>query len=140
MLEKISYGHSLVRLLQFRCLIVILFTVSTTSFAQNKLLPAGFPADCPMAQPLLKKAVNNSPARIYSDSLAKKAKDLLSQLNKENVLGAIAILEKADEIDSMNAAVFYQLSSAYGSAPRYAGMLKKTGDEKSLSYFLTAFS
>ncbi len=121
-------------------LIVILFTSSNTSFAQNKSLPTGFPADCPLTQPLSKKELNNSSARIDSDSLVKKAKDLLSQLNKENVLGAIAILEKAADIDSTNAAVFYQLSSAYGSAPRYAGMLKKTGDEKSLFYFLKAFS
>ncbi|PZR06335.1 MAG: hypothetical protein DI539_24475 [Flavobacterium psychrophilum] len=119
---------------------MILFTASNTSFAQKKLLQVGFPAGCPQAQSVAKKEVNNSPARIGSDSLVKKAKVLLIQLNKENVLGAITILEKAAEIDSTNAAIFYQLSSAYGSAPRYAGMLKKTGDEKSLSYFLKAFS
>ena len=110
------------------------------AFAQLKSLPADFPADCPLTQPLSKKEVNNSSARIVSDTLVKKASDFLNQLNKENVLGAIAILEKAAEIDSSNAAVFYQLSSAYGSAPRYAGMLKKTGDEKSLTYFLKAFA
>jgi tetratricopeptide (TPR) repeat protein len=110
------------------------------AFAQLNSLPKDFPISCPTFQALLKKEVNNSPTRIGSDSLVKKAKDLLSRPNKENVLGAIAILEKAADIDSTNASVFYQLSSAYGSAPRYAGMLKKTGDEISLSYFLKAFS
>jgi tetratricopeptide (TPR) repeat protein len=122
------------------CLVLILFTASNNLFAQKKLLPTGFPADCPKSQSISKKEVNNSPGRISSDSLVRKTKDLLSQLNKENVLGAIAILEKAVAMDSTNAAAFYQLSTAYGSAPRYAGMIKKTGDEKSLSYFLKAFS
>ena len=84
--------------------------------------------------------MNNSPARISSDSLIKKTDVLLSQLNKENVLLAIEILEKAAAIDSTNFQAYYKLSDAYGSAPRYAGMLKETGDEKSLSYFLKAFS
>ncbi len=110
------------------------------AYAQHKPLTQDFPVNCPTFQSAVGKEVNNLPARIGLDSLVKKAEGLLSQRNKENVLGAIAILEKAAEIDSTNAAVFYQLSSAYGSAPRYAGMLKKTGDEKSLSYFLAAFS
>ena len=110
------------------------------AFAQHKSLPKDFPINCPTFQSLLNKEVDNSTARISSDSLAKKAEVLLRQLNKENVLGAIAILEKAIEIDSTNAKAFYLLSSAYGSAPRYAGMIKKTGDEKSLAYFLKAFS
>lgn len=110
------------------------------AFAQQKSLPQDFPVNCPTFQSVEGKEVNNLPARMGSDSFVKKAEALLSQLNKENVLGAISILEKAAEIDATNAAVFYQLSSAYGSAPRYAGMFKKTGDEKSLSYFLKAFS
>lgn len=121
-------------------LISVFYATNLSCLAQKKLLPEGFPADCPLAQPLAKKEVNNSPARIGSDSLVNKAKVLLGQPNKENVLGAITILEKATTIDSTNAAIFYQLSLAYGSAPRYAGMLKKTGDEKSLSYFLKAVS
>jgi tetratricopeptide (TPR) repeat protein len=121
-------------------LIVIFFTTSNISIAQKKMLPKGFPVDCPLAQSSSKKEMSNSSARIASDSLVKKAEYLLRKLNKENILGAIAILEKAAKIDSTNARVFYQLSSAYGSAPRYAGMIKKTGDEKSLSYFLKAFT
>lgn len=110
------------------------------AFAQQKSLPKDFPINCPTFQTLSKKEVNNSPSRIGSDSLAKKAEVLLRQLNKKNVLDAITILEKAIEIDSTNARALYLLSSAYGSAPRYAGMIKKTGDEKSLAYFLKAFS
>lgn len=121
-------------------LILVFYATNLSCLAQKKILPDGFPADCPFAQPLAKKEVNNSPARIGSDSLVNKAKVLLGQPNKENVLGAITVLEKAAEIDATNAAVFYQLSLAYGSAPRYAGMLKKTGDDKSLSYFLKAYS
>ena len=109
-------------------------------FAQQKPLPQNFPVACPGFQLQLEKVVNNSPARISSDSLLKKANDLLSQLNKENVLWAIEILEKAAAIDSTNFLAYYKLSDAYGSAPRYAGMLKETGDEKSISYFLKAFS
>ena len=110
------------------------------SFAQQKPLPQGFPVDCPTFQPVMGKEVNNSPARISSDSLMKTAEDLLRQLNKENVLRAIEILEKAATIDSTNFQVYYKLGDAYGSAPRYAGLLKKTGDKKSLFYFLKAFS
>jgi len=110
------------------------------AFAQQKSLPKNFPINCPTFQSQSKKEVINSIARISSDSSAKKAEVLLRQLNKENVLNAIAILEKAIEMDSTNDKAFYLLSSAYGSAPRYAGMIKKTGDEKSLAYFLKAFS
>jgi tetratricopeptide (TPR) repeat protein len=112
----------------------------TLAFAQQKFLPKGFPVDCPAFRSLFKKEATNSSAQVGSDSLVKKAEVLLRQPNKENILNAIAILEKAIEMDSMNAKVFYLLSSAYGSAPRYAGMLKKTGDEKSLAYFLKAFA
>jgi len=110
------------------------------AFAQRKSLPHDFPVDCPIFQSVVGKQVNNLPARMGSDSLMKKSEDLLRQLNKENVLRAIEILEKAAAMDSTNFQVYYKLSDAYGSAPRYAGMLKKTGDEKSLSYFLKAFS
>ena len=110
------------------------------AFAQQKSIPQNFPADCPTFQLVLEKEVNNLPARIGSDSLMKKAEDLLRQLNKDNVLKAIEILEKAAAIDTANFQVYYKLGDAYGSAPRYAGMLKKTGDEKSLFFFLKAFS
>jgi tetratricopeptide (TPR) repeat protein len=112
----------------------------TFIFSQQKFLPNGFPIDCPTFQSHFKKEVNNATVSIGSDSLMKKAEVLLRQLNKENILEAIALLEKGVEIDSTNAKPFYLLSSAYGSAPRYAGMIKKTGDEKSLAYFLKAFS
>lgn len=78
MLKRFFYCHFLTRLPQFLCLIVILFTASNILFAQKKSLPKGFPADCPLAQPLSKKEVNNSPARVGSDSLVKKAQTLLS--------------------------------------------------------------
>ncbi len=110
------------------------------TFAQEKSLPQDFLVDCPTFQSVVEKEVNNLSARIVSDSLMKKGEDLLGQLNKENVLLAIEILEKAAAIDSTNFQVYYKLSDAYGSAPRYAGMIKKTEDEKSLSYFLKAFS
>ena len=106
----------------------------------QKTMPPGFPSDCPGFSPTSKKEISNSPARIASDSLLNNAAALLNELNKENVLEAIAILEKAVAIDATNAEVYYKLSNAYGSAPRYAGMLEKTGDEKSISYFLKAFS
>jgi tetratricopeptide (TPR) repeat protein len=110
------------------------------AFAQQKSLPKGFPADCPTFQSLLEKKASNLPARIGSDSLIKKAENLLRQPNNENVLSAIEILEKASTIDSTNSQAYYKLSEAYASAPRYSGMIKKTGDEKSLSAFLKAFS
>jgi len=110
------------------------------AFAQQMSLPQDFPVDCPTFQSVPGKEVNNLPGRIASDSLMKKAEDLLRQPNKENVLLAIEILGKATAIDSTNVRAYYKLSDAYGSAPRYAGMLKKTGDEKSLTYFLKAYS
>lgn len=119
---------------------LILLIVANNSFAQKKSLPPGFPADCPAFSPMSKQAINTSPTRITSDSLLKKANVLLNEPDKENVLGAIIFLEKAITIDSTNALAYYKLSNAYGAAPRYAGMLKKTGDDKSLSYFLKAFS
>ena len=120
---------------------ICLFILNVSlALAQQKPLPQNFPVDCSTFQLRLENEVNNSPARISSDSLLKKADELLGQLNKENVLGAIELLEKAAAIDSNNSNVYYKLSSAYGSAPRYAGMLKKTGNDKSLSYFLKAFS
>ncbi|QNA44539.1 tetratricopeptide repeat protein [Lacibacter sediminis] len=106
----------------------------------QKTLPPGFPSDCPAFSHTSKKEISNSPARIVSDSLLNNAAALLNELNKQNVLEAIAILEKAVAIDTTNAGAYYKLSDAYGSAPRYAGMLKKMGDEKSLLYFLKAFS
>ena len=110
------------------------------AFAQEKSLPQNFPVDCPTFQLVSEKKVNNLPDRIIPDSLMKKAEDLLRQPNKENVLLAIEILGKVTTIDSTIARAYYKLSNAYGLAPRYAGMLKKTGEEKSLTYFLKAFS
>jgi len=121
-------------------MIVILFISATISFAQKKAIPAGFPVDCPTVQPVSRPAVNTPPARISSDLLVKNATELVNQPNKENVLGAIVLLEKAVAIDSTNAEAFYQLSSAHGMSPRYAGVLAKTGEEKSTFYFLKAFS
>lgn len=106
----------------------------------QKTLPPGFPSDCPAFSPTSKKEISKSPARIASDSLLNNAAALLNELNKENVLEGIAILEKAVAIDTTNADAYYKLSSAYGYAPRYAGMLLKTGEEKSTAYFLKAFS
>ena len=110
------------------------------AFAQEKSLPQNFPVDCPTFQLVSEKKVNNLPDRIIPDSLMKKAEDLLRQPNKENVLLAIEILGKVTTIDSTIVRAYYKLSNAYGLAPRYAGMLKKTGEEKSLTYFLKAFS
>ena len=110
------------------------------AFTQEKTLPQDFPVGCPTFQSTVEKEVNNMPSLIGSDSLTKKAENLLNQLNKENILWAIEILEKTIALDSNNAQAYYLLSNAYGYAPRYAGMIKKTGDEKSLSYFLKAFS
>ena len=110
------------------------------AFTQEKTLPQDFPVGCPTFQSTVEKEVNNMPSLIGSDSLTKKAENLLNQLNKENILWAIEILEKTIALDSTNAQAYYLLSNAYGYAPRYAGMIKKTGDEKSLSYFLKAFS
>lgn len=110
------------------------------AFAQVKTLPQDFPDGCPAFQSVIEKKATNLPARISSDSLMKKAENLLNQLNKENILLAIEILEKSIALDSTNAQSHYLLSDAYGFAPRYAGMLKKSGDEKSLSFFLKAFS
>ena len=110
------------------------------SFAQQKPLPIGFPSECPTYQPELKKAIQLTTKQMNADSLVKQAQEIMRLRNEENVLKAIEILEKAVAIDSTNAQGYYQLSDVYGLAPRYTTMLRKTGDEKSLAYFLKGFS
>jgi tetratricopeptide (TPR) repeat protein len=123
--------------------IVICFIFLQTvfcSFAQQKPLPIGFPSECPTYQPELTKAIHLTPRHMNADSLVKQAQQIMLLRNKENVLKTIEILENAVALDSTNAQVYYQLSDVYGLAPRYTTMLRKTGDEKSLAYFLKGFS
>lgn len=110
------------------------------AFAQQKELPKGFPSGCPTYKKELTKELIQTPKRISSDSLVKKARAMMTVINKETVLQGIEILKEAIVIDSTNPLAYYKLSEAYGMAPRYAGMLKKMGDEQSLAYFLKGFS
>lgn len=117
-----------------------LFVLNTCFiFAQQKQLPKGFPSECPTNLPKLIYEVNLSPQRILSDSLIETRKKYLP-LTKESVGKIIEILESAIAADTTNDRAYYTLSDIYGSAPRFAGMQKKMGSEKSLEYFFKGFS
>ncbi|MCP1381642.1 tetratricopeptide repeat protein [Runella salmonicolor] len=120
-------------------LIVFIGCSSLYTFAQQKPLPKGFPSECPTNLPKLTNEVNLSPQRMRSDSLIETRKKYLP-LTKESVGEIIEILESAIAADTTNDRAYYTLSDIYGSAPRFAGMQKKMGSEKSLEYFFKAFS
>ena len=122
----------------FTCFIFLQTVIC--SFAQQKSLPIGFPSECPTYKPKLTKVKHFTANQMNADSLVKQAQEIMRLRNKENILKAIEILDNAVAIDSTNAQAYYQLSDVYGLAPRYTTMLRKAGDEKSLVYFLKAFS
>jgi tetratricopeptide (TPR) repeat protein len=124
-----------------KILIAGLFFLQFTGFtiAQQRPLPKGFPSECPSQHPTLTKEINRSPQRMLSDSLIDKSRSL-GPLDKETAGKYIEIFERAIAADSTNARAYIRISDVYSGAPRFAGMQKKLGNEKSLAYFLKGYS
>lgn len=119
------------------CLAIL--QIANSAFAQQKPLPGGFPSDCPAQHPIVAKEVNRTSQRMRSDSLIDKSRSL-GPLNRESVGKYIELFERAIAADSTNGLAWFRLSDIYGGAPRFAGMQKKLGNEKSLAYFLKGYA
>jgi tetratricopeptide (TPR) repeat protein len=102
--------------------------------AQKNLRIPGFPNECPSLPAIgatAKEMGVVSPERTASDKLMNEAITLLGKLTRDNVLGAIDLLDQSVKTDATNAMAFARLGASHELSNRYADVPSKVAAERS---------